>query len=67
MRYGEITILYQLTSFPIEDFTISKFIFWNLSPLFLWMGFTWLVGQRQVPGYSMILPRHTRIRLVNKK
>jgi hypothetical protein len=44
--------------------SISKFLFWNLSPLVLWTGIAWLCGPRLVPGQSLILGRHTRVRLL---
>ncbi|HWV99997.1 MAG TPA: hypothetical protein VNZ64_09920 [Candidatus Acidoferrum sp.] len=36
--------------------SIAKFLFWNLSPLGLWLAVTWLLGSRSVPGYSVVLP-----------
>jgi hypothetical protein len=44
--------------------SIAKFLFWNLSPLIMWMGLTWLMGSRMVPAYSVWLPRNTRLLLV---
>lgn len=41
--------------------SISKFFFWNLSPLILWMVMTWALGSRSIPGYSVWLPRNTRV------
>ena len=45
--------------------SISKFLFWNLSPLLLWMGLTWLMGSRQIRAWSVILPRGSQIRLID--
>lgn len=45
--------------------SIAKFLFWNLSPLILWMTISWLLGHRNVPGYSVLLPRNTRIRFLD--
>jgi len=45
--------------------SIAKFLFWNISPLILWLGLTWLMGSRLVPAYSVWLPRHTRLRLIS--
>jgi len=45
--------------------SISKFLFWNLLPLLLWLGFSWMAGQRRVPGYSVLLPRQSHIRLIS--
>lgn len=42
--------------------SIAKFLFWNLSPLLIWLGLTWLLGPRRVPGYSLLLPRGARLR-----
>lgn len=44
--------------------SISKFLFWNLTPLLLWLGLTWLQGGRILPGYSVSLPPGTRIRII---
>jgi hypothetical protein len=44
--------------------SISKFLFWNLTPLALWAGVTWLMGQRVVPGPSFLLPPGARVRVV---
>ena len=43
--------------------SIAKFLFWNLSPLIVWMGITWLLGPKLVPSYSVLLPRATRLRI----
>lgn len=44
--------------------SISKFLFWNLSPLVLWALITWLISPRHVEVYSELLPRGTRLRLI---
>jgi hypothetical protein len=44
--------------------SITKFLFWNLAPLFLWVALSWLMGQRRVPGYSVLLRPGTRVRLL---
>ena len=44
--------------------SISKFLFWNLAPLIIWLGFTWLAGERLVPCQTIIVPGGTRLRLV---
>lgn len=44
--------------------SIAKFLFWNLSPLILWAGVSWLISPRLVSVYSTILPRGTRLRLI---
>jgi hypothetical protein len=41
--------------------SISKFLFWNLSPVVLWQIGTWFCGPRLMPGYSRILPRGTQV------
>ena len=43
--------------------SISKFLFWNLIPLLLWVGVTWLCGPRLIPGQSWILAPNTSVRL----
>jgi hypothetical protein len=45
--------------------SITKFLFWNLSPLFLWILTTWLVGTRKVTVYSYTLPSHAKVRFVS--
>jgi hypothetical protein len=45
--------------------SIAKFVFWNLSPLALWLGLAWLLGRRLVPVASVLLPRGARVRLIN--
>jgi len=47
--------------------SISKFLFWNLSPLLLWSGLTWLLGNRLVPGYAILLPPASSLRIIQKK
>jgi len=44
--------------------SISKFLFWNLSPLIMWIGLTWMLGNRSLPGYSVWLPVNSRIRFL---
>jgi hypothetical protein len=43
--------------------SIAKFLFWNLSPLILWLGIAWLLGPKLVPGYSVLLPRGARLQV----
>ena len=47
--------------------SISKFLFWNLIPLFLWLGLTWLSGERLVRCQEIIVPGGTRLRLINAR
>jgi hypothetical protein len=47
--------------------SISKFVFWNLSPLVLWAGLTWLLGRRLLPGYSVLLSPGTSLRIIQSK
>jgi len=44
--------------------SIVKFLFWNLSPLILWAGVSWLLSPRLIPVYSVYLPRETRLRVI---
>ena len=44
--------------------SISKFLFWNLSPLVLWLVLTWMLKGGFVPGHSVLLPAGSRIRFV---
>lgn len=45
--------------------SITKFLFWNLSPLLLWAGISWLMGSRLTPAYSVLLPRGAKLALVS--
>ena len=42
--------------------SMAKFSLWNLSPLILWAGLSWLMGSRLVPAESRLLPRGVRLR-----
>jgi hypothetical protein len=44
--------------------SIAKFVFWNLSPLVLWIGLTWILSGCQIRARSILLPRFAKIRLV---
>ena len=44
--------------------SISKFLLFNMTPILIWMGVTWMLGQRMVPGYSVFLPPGTRVRFL---
>ena len=44
--------------------SIFKFLLFNVTPLLIWKGGTWLMGERLMPGYSEQLPAGTHIRLV---
>lgn len=45
--------------------SISKFLFWNLSPIIIWAGFSWLFGRRFVPCHSVLLPPGSRVRIIS--
>jgi len=47
--------------------SITKFLFWNLSPLVLWVGLSWLMGQRRVPSCFLLLRPGTRVRLLQRE
>lgn len=47
--------------------SIAKFLFWNLTPLGLWIAVTWLLGPRLVPGYSLLLPSGGAFHLLEPK
>jgi hypothetical protein len=47
--------------------SISKFLFWNLSPLVFWLALTWLLKGGFVPGHSVLLPAGSRIRFVRNE
>lgn len=40
--------------------SIAKFLFWNLSPLALWLAVNWFLGPRYVRGYSILVPAGTK-------
>lgn len=44
--------------------SISKFLLFTLTPLVIWVGLTWVIGDRLVLGHSVLLPRGTRLRFV---
>jgi len=39
-------------------------LMWNWLPLIFWLMINWLLGPKLVPGYSVVLPRGTQIRLM---
>jgi hypothetical protein len=42
--------------------SISKFLFWNLSPMVLWLILSWVCGPRLMPGYHRVLPRGVQVK-----
>ena len=44
--------------------SIAKFLLWSWLPLVVWLGSNWLLGPRLFPAESVLLPRGTRLRLV---
>ena len=44
--------------------SISKFLFWNFLPLFLWMGISWLCGPRWVAVYDSVLPAGAELQVL---
>jgi hypothetical protein len=44
--------------------SIAKFLLFNVTPILMWIGMTWLLGRRLVPGYSVLLPAGTRVRFL---
>lgn len=47
------------------NISIAKFLFWNLLPLVVWLGLTWLTGKRLIPAYSIVLPQSQVFRLAS--
>jgi hypothetical protein len=47
--------------------SIAKFLFWNLSPLILWLVLTWMFEGCGVPGVSHILRGGTAVRFMHPK
>jgi hypothetical protein len=44
--------------------SIAKFLLWSWLPVVVWLGSNWLVGPRLFPAQSVLLPRGTRLRLL---
>jgi hypothetical protein len=66
-----LAALFYLTALPVlaqwyrdGSISIAKFLLWNWLPLVMWAGFDWLLGQRQMKSYSILLPRGARIHLL---
>lgn len=71
---NSLAALFYLTALPMlaqwyrdGGISIAKFMLWNWLPLLMWLGLNWLMGQRMVPAYSVLLPRGARIRLLMPK
>jgi hypothetical protein len=60
-----IALAMSVQQFRDGGISIAKFLFWNLSPLILWAGVSWLISPRLIPVYSVILPRGTQLRLIH--
>lgn len=45
--------------------SIAKFLFWELSPLVLWLLITWVLGPKRVPLYSVSVPPKCSVRLLS--
>ena len=44
--------------------SIAKFLLFNVTPIIIWQGKIWFLGQRTVPSFSLVLPRGTQVRWV---
>jgi hypothetical protein len=44
--------------------SIAKFLLFNVTPIVMWMGMTWLLGNRFLPGYSVVLPAGATLRVI---
>jgi hypothetical protein len=44
--------------------SIAKFLLFSLTPILVWMGVKWCLGPKWVPGYTVLLPPETRLRLL---
>jgi hypothetical protein len=71
---SNLAALFYLTALPMlaqwyrdGGISIAKFMLWNWLPLLLWVGVNWLMGQRQVAIYSVLLPPGTRVRFLPPK
>ena len=69
-----LAALFYLTALPMlaqwyrdGGISIAKFMLWNWLPLLLWLAANWLMGQRRVPAYSVILPQGAQIRFLPSK
>jgi hypothetical protein len=47
--------------------SIAKFLLFSESPVLLWIGITWIMGQRLLPGYTVILPAGATVRVVQRE
>ena len=60
-----IALAMSVQQFRDGGISIAKFLFWNLSPLILWAGISWLMSPRVVPVYSILLARGVRLRVIH--
>ncbi len=44
--------------------SIAKFMLFNFTPVFIWMGMTWMMAGSFLPGYTVQIPAGTRIRVI---
>jgi hypothetical protein len=47
--------------------SIAKFLFFCLVPILTWVGVKWCLGPKMVPGYTILLPPDTRLRLLQSR
>jgi hypothetical protein len=45
--------------------SIAKFVLWNWLPLGIWAGLQWMLGQRLMPGYTLLLPARSGAQLIH--
>jgi hypothetical protein len=65
--------LFYLTALPMlaqlyrdGGISIAKFMLWNWLPLLMWTGINWLMGQRLVRNYTILVPAKARLQLSTK-
>ncbi len=47
--------------------SIAKFLLFSVTPVLLWIGISWLMGERLFPGYTVMLPAGSRVRIVQNR
>lgn len=44
--------------------SIAKFLLFSLVPILMWMGMKWLLGQKLIPGHTVLLPEGAQVRFL---
>ena len=46
--------------------SIAKFLLFNVTPILVWMGIKWVLGDRFLPGHSVLLPRGASLHIIQR-